>query len=82
MRCKTAVTFEFEVRQPLTFRSEITATAPNTIASRAIREARNVLRPINWTSISILLDRVGDSSDERSEEEVSDVPEGIEGESE
>ena len=70
-----AVTFEFETRPPLTHRGTVSAGAEHTGASRAIKEARRVLRPINWTSmVCLLLDRAPEASGERDDEvEESDV---------
>ena len=59
MKCDVAVTFEFETRAPQTVRfTGIEATGPQTIASRALREARRQARPVNWTSIVVLLQRL------------------------
>jgi hypothetical protein len=56
--CKASVTFEYEMRQPDTAVIErIEAVNPNTIASRAIREARKRTKPKNWTSLVVVLER-------------------------
>jgi hypothetical protein len=34
------------------------ATGPQTIANRAIREAKRKLRPVWWTSLVVLLERL------------------------
>lgn len=62
MKCKYAVTFEFIVKLPVTIRGEMEAINPHTIATRAIREAKTLAKitkqsTVNWSSISILIDR-------------------------
>lgn len=58
MTCDVAVTFEFETRPPETTRVlGIKATAPHTIAAKAMRVARKELRPVNWTSAVVVLFR-------------------------
>ena len=74
MECTYAVTFEFETRPPICIRGKMEATAVNTIASRAVREARKQAKPINWRSVVVLLERIGDG------EEVQTLLEGNEGE--
>ena len=59
MKCRATVTFEFNTRQSECLRLEVlVATGPQTIAARAIREARRQLRPINWRSVVVVLDRL------------------------
>lgn len=53
-----AVTFEFEVRPPVTYRGTVEAGGVHVGASRAIRIAQKVLRPVNWTSMNcVVLER-------------------------
>lgn len=60
MKCQYSVTFEFETRPPLTHRATVEAGEPHVCASRAIKEAKRALRPINWTSlVCVLLERAG-----------------------
>ena len=68
MKCKYAVTFEFPERMPLTRRGELSASNAGTIARRAINEAKKEFKPINWSSLVVLLDR-GDSQDEETDDE-------------
>jgi len=61
MKCKYAVTFEFETRAPETHRGTVEAGQPHVCVSRAVKEAKKVLRPINWTSlVCVLLERAGE----------------------
>jgi hypothetical protein len=54
-----AVTFEFDTRPPLTHRGTIAASSEATCFARAVREARRVVRPREWSSVSaVLLERV------------------------
>jgi hypothetical protein len=55
---KVSVTFEFETRPPVTHKMpNIEGGQPWTVARRAVVEAQKVLRPINWISAVVLLDR-------------------------
>lgn len=73
MQCKYAVTFEFETRPPICIRGEMTAISPNTIASRAIKEARYKAKPRNWISMVVLLERLDhDTEEEMSESKLSE----------
>lgn len=66
-KCEYAVTFEFNVKLPITIRGEIEASALGTLASRAVKQAKIKARQpesiekygtiASWSSISILLDR-------------------------
>ncbi len=55
MKCKCAVTFEFMVNQPITWRGEVTAVAASTIVSRAVKTAKKELRPTNWSSLVVVI---------------------------
>jgi len=71
MRCRAEVTFEFATRAPQTHHIEtLEATGPQTIANRAIREAKRQLRPIYWTSMVCLIERLdpADAAEETVEE--------------
>jgi hypothetical protein len=71
MKCRAEVTFEFATRAPQTHRVDVLeATGPQTIANRAIREAKRQLRPIYWTSMVCLIERLdpGDASDASEED--------------
>ncbi len=59
MKCKVSVTFEYSTRQPDTVRIPmVEASGPQTIAARAVREAKRQARPINWSSVVVLVDRL------------------------
>jgi hypothetical protein len=60
MKCRVAVTFEYETRAPETLRMDLEAGGPQTMAARAIREARKQIKPRGWASIVVLLERYGD----------------------
>lgn len=77
MKCRAEVTFEFATRAPQTHRIDVLeATGPQTIANRAIREAKRQLRPIYWTSMVCLIERLDpDSAADASEENGADASE-------
>lgn len=73
MIAKCAVTFEFEMRAPLTWRGEVEATNVWTIVGRATRLAVKELRPRSWSSVvCVILERAGDE-DTSSEESNKDM---------
>ena len=49
-----SVTFEFEMRPPLTHKGTLAASSGATCASRAVRAAQKALRPVGWTSVVCL----------------------------
>jgi len=54
-----AVTFEFDVRPPLTHRGTVAGSTGATCVARATRIAQTALRPVGWTSlVVVLLERV------------------------
>jgi hypothetical protein len=59
MKCRARVTFEYALRQPDLHTVEVEAGQPSTIAARAIRAAKKALRPVGWTSIVCLIERLG-----------------------
>ena len=64
MTVQYAVTFEFELRPPVTYRGTLAARGAHTCASRAIKVAQKALRPINWTSmVFVVLERGSGPSD-------------------
>jgi hypothetical protein len=70
MRCNVSVTFEFTTRAPQTAKvMDVEAGGVQTIAARAVREARKTLKPINWTSAVILVERLDSSETEEEGEE-------------
>jgi hypothetical protein len=69
MHCKVSVTFEFEERQPMTWRGEVKAINPETIMGRATREARKNLKPKNWSSaVCVILERLDQEEEVETEE--------------
>ena len=64
MTVRYAVTFEFELRPPLTHRGIVRASQPATCVSRAVREAQKALQPYYWTSmVCVLLERLDEPKD-------------------
>ena len=64
MRVAYSVTYEFPERAPLTHRGVIAGAQEATCVSRAIRQARRVLRPRCWSSVvCVLLGRLDDEVD-------------------
>ena len=65
LRLKYSVSFEFDLRPPLTHTGIIEGWAASTCARRAIEEAQEVLRPVNWTSmVCVFLERLSALDDE------------------
>lgn len=72
IRAKYAVTFEFNVKPPITIRGEVTSTSLHTCAARAVKEAKKEVRIkskkdkefniIGWSSYSVLIDRIKDEA--------------------
>jgi hypothetical protein len=64
MKCKVAVTFEFDVSQPLTWRGEVSAGGIHTLVSRAVREAKKAYPNRSWTSLVVcVLERLDTTED-------------------
>ena len=75
MRCRAEVTFEYATRAPQTHHVDVMeAGGPQTIAARAIREAKRQLRPIYWTSIVCLIERLDAVENEADADESGDEP--------
>jgi hypothetical protein len=71
MRCRAFVTFEYATRAPETHRTDVMeATGPQTIANRAIREAKKRIRPVYWTSMVCVLERL-DSAEQAAAEDTA-----------
>ena len=59
-----AVTFEFDSRAPLTHRGTVLGSSGATCVARAARIAQKALRPVNWSSmVVVLLERLPDAPD-------------------
>lgn len=72
MRCRAYVTFEYATRAPESHQIEaLEATGPQTIANRAIREAKRQIRPVYWTSLVVVLERL-DAAEAAPEEEAEE----------
>jgi arginase family enzyme len=68
MQATVSVTFEYDRRPPVTWRGTVEAGGVQTLAARAVRDAKRALRPVNWQSIVIvILDRHADARDEDEE---------------
>jgi hypothetical protein len=53
-----SVTFEFDLRAPLTHTGTVVAASAATCFARAVREAQKAAKPVAWTSVvCVLLDR-------------------------
>jgi len=55
MTCRYSVTYEFDVRPPITLKGQVTAGSAATCMARATREAQKALRPVGWTSLVCVL---------------------------
>lgn len=76
MRCRAEVTFEYATRAPQTHKiATLEATGPQTIANRAIREAKRQLRPIYWTSMVCVIERLDPADSADAAEEGAEEPE-------
>lgn len=76
MRCKATVTFEYATRQPQTHCIDaMEATGPQTIASRALRDAKRQLRPVYWTSLVVVLERLDAVADDAVDQNDADESE-------
>ena len=54
---KASVTFEYETRQPDTWKGDIGEGSPSGATSRAVRVAKKALSPRGWMSIVVVLNR-------------------------
>ena len=57
MKCKYAVTFEFLTNPPITERGDCEAGSIRTVAARAIDDAIDKNPSLNWSSVSVLIER-------------------------
>ena len=58
MKAQCAVTFEFSVREPQTWKGEVIGSSAATVCRRAIDKASKELKPRNWASMNcVILDR-------------------------
>jgi len=57
MTCKYAVTFEFDLNQPITERGSATAGSLRTTIARAIDAATEKNPGLHWRSVSVLIER-------------------------
>ena len=65
MKAQCEVTFEFQLKAPLTWKGTIEGIAASTVISRAVRVAKKELRPNNWSSlIVVILERDNNPEDE------------------
>lgn len=59
MKCRAGITFEFALRQPITLNIDcVEAGSPHTIAGRALKQAKKTLKPVNWCSAVVVLERL------------------------
>lgn len=67
MRVRYSVSFEFPERPPVTHRGTVEAGQAHVCCSRAVKEAKKALHPINWSSVvCVLLERL-DAEEETDE---------------
>jgi hypothetical protein len=60
MKCRVQVTFEYILKPPDRHVVELLeAGQVQTIAARAIREAKKAVRPMAWSSLVCLIERLG-----------------------
>jgi hypothetical protein len=55
MKLEYSVTFEFEMRPPVTHKGTVEGGTAGTCAARAARQAQKSLRPVAWSSVVCLL---------------------------
>jgi hypothetical protein len=55
MECECSVTFEFDSRPPMLYRSTIAGSQVATCVSRATKLAQQVLMPYYWTSMVVVV---------------------------
>lgn len=55
MTVNYSVTFEFDSRAPVTHRGTVLGSSGATCVARATREAQKALRPVNWSSLNVVL---------------------------
>ncbi len=73
MKVRYAVTFEFDVRAPMTHRGIVTGGRAATCVARATREAQKALSPVGWSSmVCVLLERL-DTAPEADDPEDDDA---------
>jgi hypothetical protein len=64
MTVRYSVTFEFDLRPPLTHKGTVSGGQPHVCVARATKAAHKALRPVNWSSlVCVLLERL-DATDE------------------
>lgn len=64
MKCRYSVTFEFDLRPCLTLEGTVQAGQAHVCAARAIKIARETLRPVAWRSlVCVLLERLPDGKE-------------------
>jgi hypothetical protein len=51
MTCKVAVTYEFELRPPVTWRGTVVGWSSEAVVRKATLIARKTLKPVGWTSM-------------------------------
>jgi len=57
MKCKYSITFEFDTAQPITVHGEAEAGSVRTVAARALDDATEKHKNIQWSSVVILIER-------------------------
>jgi hypothetical protein len=68
MKVKYSVSFEFDIRPPLTHRGTVEGGQPHVCVARATKEAHRALRPVKWRSlVCVLLERLDVTKDEATE---------------
>jgi len=53
-----AVSYEFDLRPVLTLRGKTSAGSVHNAAARSLKKAHRALRPINWRSVVVVLEKL------------------------
>lgn len=76
MRVSYSVTFEFDLRAPLTHRGVVEAGSPHVCMGKATKAAWRALRPRGWSSVvCVLLERLDQGGKDEEEEDAADAEE-------
>lgn len=62
MRFMASVTFESDTQAPRSHRVEIEAGSPQSAASQAVRAARKAHKGVRWSSVAIVIEKVGEKA--------------------
>lgn len=77
MRIRAAVTYEYQLRAPDTYRGEFVAARSTTCCRRALEAASEKYPNAHWTSLVVLLERLDEVEEVEGESEeaaAADLP--------